>query len=50
MKIITKDEFLKLYRDYYGEPVMELDEIVTQQFSGQELFELIEYIINHCEK
>lgn len=50
MKIITKDEFLKLYSEYYGVKTSNLKQIATHTFTGEELFEFVKYTIHNTPK
>lgn len=42
---MTKEEFCKAYTEIYGEPLDNLEQLAEQTFTGQELFEFVNDII-----
>lgn len=42
---MTDEQFCKLYSGYYGEPIDKVAQLTMHQFTGEELKEFIEYVI-----
>ena len=46
---MTDKDFCKLYSSYYGEPIDKVAQLVQTVLTGEELKELIEFFIEHCD-
>lgn len=44
---MTKEEFCKAYTEIYGEPLTDLNQLTQQTFTGQELFEFVNDILDY---
>lgn len=47
---MTKKDFCKSYTAYHGEPLSDIRQLVQQKFTGEELFEFVEFIVQDKDK